>query len=286
MKSGPVFLWRGSVALLCEACQRLMIRWNIQTAARWRQAHWYVVIPNCGLSDADPQTFMHVHVLATQGHTVHAHIHSQSSHFAMVLIDDWNMASKGIHRKVIGRKKEWQRFREPAIWLLIPVMCRKLEKKIGCMQAIYPSPWWVDSKQLHTLYSGCMQWSMVFHCLSTLLKRHDRRTLTGPTYLHLLEHFKIQLQNWIWVILQCKKLRHEVTEVNKMHACQIESGPARDVLPHSPRMFIYFSISICSTSSIHCSSGNIFDLHSRNYSPERKISCLAPVEETWFAQSP
>lgn len=75
MKSGPVFHWRGSVALLCEACQRLMIRWNIQTPATRRQAHWYVVIPNRGLSDTAPQTFMHVHVLTSQTHTLHTHTH-------------------------------------------------------------------------------------------------------------------------------------------------------------------------------------------------------------------
>lgn len=79
MKSGPVFLWRGSVALLCEACQRLMIRWNIQTPATRRQAHWYAVIPNRGLSYADPQTFMHAHILAVQTHAVHAlHSHVQT----------------------------------------------------------------------------------------------------------------------------------------------------------------------------------------------------------------
>lgn len=73
MKSGPVFLWRGSVALLCEACQRLMIRWNIQTPATRRQANWYVLIPDRGPSHADLQIFMHVHVLVTLTHTVHAH---------------------------------------------------------------------------------------------------------------------------------------------------------------------------------------------------------------------
>lgn len=125
MKSGPVFLWRGSVALLCEACQRLMIRWNIQTPATRRQAHWYVVIPNRGLSYANPQTFMHAHVLATQTYTVHthmyshvhAHIHSHSSHFTKVLMYDSNMASRVYTAKWLEEKWMTERFRDgnPAI---------------------------------------------------------------------------------------------------------------------------------------------------------------------------
>lgn len=113
MKSGPVFLWRGSVALLCEACQRLMIRWNIQTPATRRQAHWYVVIPNRGVSHADPQIFMHVHVLTKQTHThVHARIHSHSSHFAKVLIYDSNMASRVYTVKWLEEKRMTEGFRD------------------------------------------------------------------------------------------------------------------------------------------------------------------------------
>lgn len=122
MKSGPVFLWRGSVALLCEACQCLMIRWNIQTPATRRQAHWYVVIPNRGLSYSDPQTFMHVHMLTAQTYTVHTR--------TLQSVDLWlNHGIKGIHSKVTGRKTNDRRDSETAIWLLIPAMCSKVEKK-------------------------------------------------------------------------------------------------------------------------------------------------------------
>lgn len=112
MKSGPVFLWRGSVALLCEACQRLMIRWNIQTPAPRRQAHWYVVIPNCGLCYTDPQIFMHAHALIMQAQTVRSHTHMcvhtctpTPPIFAKVLIYDSNMASRVYTAKWLEEKR-------------------------------------------------------------------------------------------------------------------------------------------------------------------------------------
>lgn len=89
MKSGPVFLWRGSVARLCEACQRLMIRWNIQTPATRRQAHRYVVIPNRGLAYADSVTFMHVHAVPAR-----AHIHPPLTPFEKLLIYQSNTATE------------------------------------------------------------------------------------------------------------------------------------------------------------------------------------------------
>lgn len=143
MKSGPVFLWRGSVALLCEACQCLMIRWNIQTPATRRQAHWYAVIPNCGLSYADPLTFMHVHVLTAQTHAVHPHtrmcMHTYTPTPFYPLckgVDLWDKHGiKGIHSKEIGRKMN---DREIQRWLLIPAMCRKVEKKVSCVRDILP----------------------------------------------------------------------------------------------------------------------------------------------------
>lgn len=118
MKSGPVFLWRGSVALLCEACQRLMIRWNIQTPATRRQAHWYEVIPNHGLSYADPQTFIHAHVLTTQTCTVHTHIRMCTHTYTPTpptLQRCWCMTQTW-HRRYTQqsdwKKNEWQRFRD------------------------------------------------------------------------------------------------------------------------------------------------------------------------------
>lgn len=179
MKSGPVFLWRGSVALLCEARQRLMIRWNIQTSNTKRQAHWYAVVkPNRGLAQADPQTFMHVHVFATHIDTYSSNTHS---HMLPLLplckgIDIWPKHSiKGIYRKVMGIKNKWQwdsEKEQSGYWFLL--CAGRWRKKVSCMREIFLSPWWTDCKQLHTPYSRCMLWSMIFHHVSLLLKKRDR----------------------------------------------------------------------------------------------------------------
>ncbi len=134
---------------------------------------------------------------------VHAHIHSHSSHFAKVLMYDSNMASRVYTAKWL-KENEWQRDSESAIWLLILAMCRKVEKKVSCMREIYPSPWWADCKQLHTLYSRCMLWSMIFHCFSILLKKHDRRSIKRRTSQNLFEHFEIHL----WFILNPIRLSY------------------------------------------------------------------------------
>lgn len=186
MKSGPVFLWRGSVALLCEACQRLMIRWNIQKPAGRRQAQWYVVIPNRALSYADPQTLMHVHVFATQAHTVRTYAPTPPSlQRCWFMTQTWH---QGYTQQSDWKKNKSRRDSEneqSGYWF--PLCAGRWRKKVSCMREIYPLPWWADCKQLHTLYSKWLVWSMVFHCSSLLLKSmiEDQSKVHIKTFLNI-----------------------------------------------------------------------------------------------------
>lgn len=141
MKSGPVFLWQGSVALLCEACQRLMIRWNIQAPTRSRQAHWYVLIPDHGLLCRSTNIYVCTRSCDTYTYSIRTHA-PPLTHFANQLIYESNMAARVGTAKWL--EENWMK--EILRWLLILAMCRKVEKKSHCSRDIFPSPWLVDCK--------------------------------------------------------------------------------------------------------------------------------------------